>query len=64
MLNSTMKNLMFWMVAALLIMLFWSVSSRIQQKEKDLTFSEFMEHVDQGSVAAVTITGSPREAKS
>ncbi len=57
--NSTMKNLMFWMVAALLIMLFWSVSSRIQQKEKDLTFSEFMEHVDQGSVAAVTITGSP-----
>jgi cell division protease FtsH len=58
MLNSTMKNLMFWMVAALLIMLFWSVSSRIQQKEKDLTFSDFMAQVDRGSVAEVTITGS------
>jgi len=58
MLNSTMKNLMFWMVAALLIMLFWSVSSRIQQKEKQLTFSDFMEQVDRGSVAEVTITGS------
>ena len=56
--NSTMKNLMFWMVAALLIMLFWSVSSRIQQKEKQLTFSDFMEQVDRGSVAEVTITGS------
>ncbi len=56
--NSTMKNLMFWMVAALLIMLFWSVSSRIQQKEKQLTFSNFMEYVDRGSVAEVTITGS------
>jgi cell division protease FtsH len=53
-----MKNLMFWMVAALLIMLFWSVSSRIQQKEKQLTFSDFMEFVDRGSVAEVTITGS------
>ena len=56
--NSTMKNLMFWMVAALLIMLFWSVSSRIQQKEKQLTFSDFMEYVERGSVAEVTITGS------
>ncbi|MEE9179914.1 MAG: ATP-dependent zinc metalloprotease FtsH [Vicinamibacteria bacterium] len=56
--NSTMKNLMFWMVAALLIMLFWSVSSRIQQKEKQLTFSNFMEYVDRGNVAEVTITGS------
>ncbi len=56
--NSTMKNLMFWMVAALLIMLFWSVSSRIQQNENQLTFSNFMEYVDRGSVAEVTITGS------
>ena len=57
--NSTMKNLMFWMVAALLIMLFWSVSSRIQQTDKQLTFSEFMDYVDRGSVAKVMITGSP-----
>jgi cell division protease FtsH len=53
-----MKNLMFWMVAALLIMLFWSVSSRIQQKETQLTFSDFMDQVDRGNVAEVTITGT------
>ena len=58
MLNSTMKNLMFWMVAFLLIMLFWSVSSRLQNEETQLTFSNFMEYVDRGSVADVTITGS------
>ena len=56
--NSTMKNSMFWMGAFLLIMLFWSVSSRLQKEETQLTFSNFMEYVDRGSVADVTITGS------
>ena len=53
-----MKNLMFWMVAALVIILFWNVSSRIQQKERELSFSSFMASVDQGNVAEVTITGT------
>jgi cell division protease FtsH len=57
-LNSTMKNLMFWMVAALVIFLFWSVSSRIQKNERQLTFSDFMAQLDRGHVAKVTITGT------
>jgi len=53
-----MKNLMFWMVAALVIFLFWSVSSRIQKNERDLTFSDFMAQLERGHVAKVTITGT------
>ncbi len=56
--NSTMKNLMFWMVAALVIFLFWSVSSRIQKDERPLSFSDFMAQLDRGHVAKVTITGT------
>ncbi len=53
-----MKNLMFWMVAALVIFLFWSVSSRIQKNERQLSFSDFMAQLERGHVAKVTITGS------
>jgi cell division protease FtsH len=53
-----MKNLMFWIVAALVIVLFWNVSSRIQEKERQLTFSEFMAQVDRNNVSEVTLTGT------
>jgi len=53
-----MKNLMFWMVAALVIFLFWSVSSRIQKNERQLSFSDFMAQLERGHVAKVIITGS------
>jgi len=53
-----MKNLMFWMVAALVIFLFYSVSSRIQKNERPLSFSDFMAQLDRGHVAKVTITGT------
>ncbi len=58
-----MKNLMFWMVAALVIFLFWSVSSRIQKNERQLSFSEFMAQLERGHVAKVTITGSTAGAQ-
>jgi cell division protease FtsH len=53
-----MKNLMFWMVAALVIFLFWSVSSRIQKNERQLSFSDFMAQLERGHVAKVIITGT------
>ena len=49
---------MFWMVSALVIFLFWSVSSRIQDNEQQLSFSDFMGQLDRGHVAKVTITGT------
>jgi cell division protease FtsH len=56
--NSTMKNLMFWMVAALALFLFWSVSARIQKNERRPSFSDFMEQLERGHVARVTLTSS------
>jgi cell division protease FtsH len=49
---------MFWMVAALVIFLFWSVSSRIQKNERQLSFSDFMAQLERGHVAKVIITGT------
>lgn len=44
--NSTLKNLVFWRVAALTIFLFRSVSSRIQKNERQLSFSDFMAQIE------------------
>jgi len=58
-LNSTMKNVMFWVVAALAIFLLYKVSWQIQQKERQLAFSDFMAQVEKGNVAEVVITATP-----
>lgn len=54
----TLKQLMFWLVAALVIFLFWSVSARIQKNERQLSFTDFMAQLERGHVAKVTITSS------
>jgi ATP-dependent Zn protease len=56
--NSTIKNLMGWILAALVIFLFWSISPRIQKNERQLSFSDFVEQLERGHVANVTITGT------
>ncbi len=56
--SSTWKNFISWMIAALVILLFWSVSSRIQKNERPLSFSDFMGQLERGHVAKLTITGS------
>ena len=44
--SSTMKNLMFWLVASLVLILFWNVSSRISEQENELSFTQFMQRVE------------------
>jgi ATP-dependent Zn protease len=56
--NWTIKNVLYWMVAALVIFLFWNVSSRIQKNERQLRFSEFMVQLERDHVNDVTITGN------
>jgi ATP-dependent Zn protease len=56
--RKTIKHLTFWMVAALVIFLFWRVSSRIQKNERVLSFSEFMAQLERGHVTRVTITAT------
>jgi hypothetical protein len=52
------KTLMYWMVAALVIFLFWSVSSRIQRDERHISYSELLRYVDAGTIAEVTVSGN------
>jgi ATP-dependent Zn protease len=56
--QTTLKSLMYWMVAALVIFLFWSVSSRIQRSERRIAFSDFLAQVEQEHVARVTLTAA------
>ncbi len=55
--NSTLKSLLFWMVLVVVGVLIWNVSTRWQQIDQSVTFSEFMSQVEAGQVARVVITG-------
>jgi cell division protease FtsH len=57
-LNSTVKSLVFWMVMVVVVAVMWNFSSRFQNKETQVSFSEFIGWVDSGQVARVTITGN------
>jgi len=57
-LNSTLKSLLFWMVLVVVGVLIWNFSANFQQRDSVISFSEFMEKVNGGQVAEVTITGS------
>jgi cell division protease FtsH len=57
-LNSTLKSLLFWMVLVVVGVLIWNFSTNFQQRDSVISFSEFMEKVNGGQVAQVTITGS------
>ncbi len=56
--NSTLKSLLFWMVLVLVVLLIWNFSTNFQQRDSVVSFSEFIEKVNGGQVASVTITGS------
>ena len=55
--NSTMRNLVFWMAMAVIGAMVWNFSTKFQTAAKTLTFTEFMMAVDTGQIASVTITG-------
>ena len=55
--NSTLKSLLFWMVLVVVGVLIWNFSTKFQQKEQPVQFSEFMTRVDAGQIASVAITG-------
>jgi cell division protease FtsH len=58
-LNSTLKNIVFWVALFVLAALVWSYSTNgFQTGAKQTKFSEFITLVDSGQVADVTITGN------
>jgi cell division protease FtsH len=55
--SSTIKSLLFWIALAVIGVLIWNVSSKFQQGEHRVNFTEFMSWVDSGTVQKVLITG-------
>jgi cell division protease FtsH len=56
-LNSTLKSAVFWVALIVVAVLVWNFSTRFQQHDRTVTFSEFMTWVHNDSVDSVVITG-------
>jgi len=56
-LNPISRNLGLWLLLLLMGLLLWSVVTKQQPREPEISYSQFMEAVDQGRVAAVVIQG-------
>jgi len=63
--NSTVKTVVFWLVIVLSAFLLWQVmkAGSAGQKDKEVSFSQFLTDVDQGGVKEVTITGQEVRGK-
>jgi cell division protease FtsH len=63
--NSTVKTVVFWLVIVLSAFLLWQVvrAGSNGQKEKEITFSQFLNEVDQGNVKEVNITAQEVRGK-
>ena len=57
-LSPFMKNLALWLVIGLSMILLFNIFNQSQQVKKEMIFSEFIEYVDKGEVAEVTLKGS------
>jgi cell division protease FtsH len=55
--NSTLKSLLFWMALVVVGVVIWNVSTKLQQNQTPLNFSEFMASVEAGNIEKVVITG-------
>jgi cell division protease FtsH len=57
--NSTVKQVVFWLVILLSGILLWSVvkNNNTGAKEREVNFSQFLAEVDQGKIKDVTVYG-------
>ena len=56
--NSTTRNLLFWMVLVIVLGLIGTLSSQLGGGESPVNFSEFMRWVDTGQIDRVELTGN------
>jgi len=56
--NSTLRNLLFWMGLVVLGVVIWEFSSNLQRNDEEIKFSDFLDRVNNAKVESVTITGS------
>jgi cell division protease FtsH len=55
--NSTLKSAVFWVALIVVAVIVWNFSTRFQQHDRTITFSEFMTWVHNDSVDSVVMTG-------
>jgi cell division protease FtsH len=53
--NKPMRSLLFWISAGIILVLAWSLLQSPSMAKKEITFSQFMNEVEQGKVESVTI---------
>ncbi len=56
--NSSLKNIVFWLAAGVIIILLWSLLQSPAMIKSEVTFSQFMNDVEAKKVEEVTITGT------
>jgi cell division protease FtsH len=61
--NKTYKNILFWIVAGILIIILWSVFQNPTAVNNEVTFSRFINDVEANEIAEVTIDGNQAKGK-
>ncbi|MFQ5843082.1 MAG: ATP-dependent zinc metalloprotease FtsH [Thermodesulfobacteriota bacterium] len=61
--NPFYRNIAFWLVISLLMVLLFNLFSRPQMKPETINFSQFIAAVEHGEIASVTIQGSKVSGK-
>ena len=56
--NSTLKNILFWMGLIVIGATIWELSTSLQRTEEEISFSEFIERVKADKVDTVVLTGN------
>ncbi len=56
--NSTLRNLLFWMGLVVVGAVIWQFSTNLQRSEEKITFSEFLARVDARKIDSVKIIGN------
>jgi cell division protease FtsH len=56
--NQVSRNIALWLVVALMFLLLFNFFSRTQQRSPEIIFSDFLNNVQKGDVASVTIQGN------
>jgi cell division protease FtsH len=57
------KNIMFWIIAGIIIIVLWSLLQTPGTAKEEVPFSQFLNSVESDNVAEVTITGNQIEGK-
>ncbi len=61
--NRSFRNVFFWISAGVLIILLWSLLQNPNVARKDITFTQFMDQVEQGNVEEATIADNELRGK-